>query len=68
MSDDRLKVIVYQYLFYRGDLYKANAELATVKLQRCKCLSASEYQKIYKDLLTNEIFDTITTDLLNLIK
>ncbi len=68
MSDERIRVIVYQYLFYRGDLYRANAEFATAKLQRCKCLSASEYQNILKDLLTNEIFDTITTDLLNLIK
>ena len=68
MSDNRIKVLIYQYVFYRGDLYKANAEIATAKLQRCKCLSSSEYQKIYKDLLTNEIFDTIATDLLNLLK
>ena len=65
---NRIRVLIYQYTMFKTDYYEELAVQATRKLQTVKCLSASEYQKIYRDLLTYEIFDTMATDLLNLIK
>lgn len=65
---ERWKVLLYQYTLFKSDYYKELANQATRKLQSAKCLSLSEYEKIYRDLLSNEIFAIIADDIYKLFK
>lgn len=63
----RLKILLYQYTMFKGDFYQNNAKEATERLQRKKILSSDECYSIIRDLLMNELFDTIQRDILNLL-
>lgn len=65
MMDDyqRLRILLYQYINFKGDFYKSKAKEATERLQRKKILSSNEYFNIIRDLLMFELFDTIQRDI-----
>ncbi len=65
---ERLRILLYQYINFKGDYYKHQAKVATDKLQRSKCLSSSEFQDIYRALIVNEVFDIIQMDIYNILK
>lgn len=65
MYNDRL--IIMQYLLHKGDHYRSCAKSSTEKMQRKKVLTSSELEQIYKDLLMNELFDSIQHDLCRLL-
>lgn len=69
MSDyERIKVLLYQYLMFKSDLYDELKLKATRKLQSTKKLSSAEFEQIYRDLLICELFDTISSDIYKLLK
>ncbi len=65
MNNDKL--IVMQYLLHKGDYYRSRAKISTEKMQRKKVLTSSEFEQIYKDLLMDELFDSIQHDLCRLL-
>lgn len=65
MNNDRL--IVMQYLLHKGDYYRNRAKSSTEKMQRKKVLTPAEFEQIYKDLLMDELFDSIQHDLCRLL-
>lgn len=62
-----LRVRIYQYLMFKGDLFNQRAKDATIKLQRSKKLSVSEYAEIYNDLHNAELFDIIQREICGLL-
>lgn len=63
-----LKVLLYQYVLFKGSYYHKNALKAFDKLKRGKIpLQSDEYLFIYRDLLFSELFDSISDDLVSLL-
>lgn len=66
---ERWKVLLYQYLLFKGDFYNQRAKDATERLQRSgRKLGSDEYVKIFSDLKTAEIFDKIFKDVCELLQ
>lgn len=59
----RLRILLFQYTMFKGDFYREKAKEATRKLQRCKVLTSDEYYSILRDLIMDELFDTIQRDI-----
>lgn len=68
MSEERFKILVYQYMTFKADYYNQKAKSALAQLRYSKELSAEDLHQIYIDLLTSELFDKFVNELYNLIK
>lgn len=65
---EHLRIVLFQYILFKGDFYDNLSKLALNKLQRTrKHLTSSEYVEIYRDLLTAEIFNQMALDLSRLL-
>lgn len=64
---NREQTLILQYLLHKGDYYRSRAKISTEKIQRKKVLTSSEFEQIYKDLLVDELFDSIQHDLCRLL-
>ncbi len=62
----RTRVLLYQYILHKGDFYRQQAKSSTERLQRSKYLTVADFERIYKDLLLDELFDIIQKDLCDL--
>lgn len=65
---ERLRILIFQYILFKGDFYDERSKTALYKLQHArKHLSSSEYVEIYRDFLTAEIFNQMAVDLSHLL-
>lgn len=58
-----LRVRILQYLLFKGDLLKQNAENSTDKMRTSKKLTVEEYSNIYRNLLKHELFEEIYNEI-----
>lgn len=68
MNDyERLRVMLFQYLMFKGDRLKYNAELSADRLRTSKIINTSDYVQIYKEILKHELFEEIYDELYEII-
>ena len=69
MSENRLKIVLYQYILNKGAIYNHNAIYSMDKLKRGKIpLQSDELFYIYRDLLLCELFEDIQKDICSLLQ
>lgn len=72
MSNDdlsRTRILIYQYLMFKGDFYKNQAmhSLSKLKQKPFKDVSLSEIDKAHLDLEIHLAFESFASDLINLL-
>lgn len=69
MNSEQIKVLLYQYLMFKGDFYKNQAVTSMNKLKQksFKDVSLSEIDKAHLDLEIHLAFESFASDLINLL-
>lgn len=63
----RTRILIYQYIMFKGDKLRHEALQAVDKLKRSKKLSTADLEEIYRALLRDEVFEEFQRELINLL-
>lgn len=63
----RLKVLLYQYILFKGDFYKQSAEEAFINLRSSKNVTSSDVLRFYSAQLKHEFFDDFQKEIADIL-
>lgn len=63
----RTRILIYQYIMFKGDKLRHDAIKATDKLRLSKKLSTADLEQIYRTLLRDELFEEFQSELCSLL-
>ena len=63
----RTRILIYQYIIFKGDKLHLEAVKATNMLRLSKKLSPADLEEIYRSLLRDELFEEFQHELCNLL-
>ncbi len=63
----RTRILIYQYIMFKGDRLRFEALQAIDKLKHSKKLTTEELEQIYRTLLRDELFEEFQKELCNLL-
>lgn len=63
----RLKILLYQYILFKSDYYKEQAEKAHYKLKVSKSISSDQFYDTYLAIIRYEMFEIVQRDISNIL-
>lgn len=64
---ERFKILIYQYILFKGDYYSNSAEVLYETVKTKKHPSADELHSLYIAQLKNEIFDDLQREIAKML-
>lgn len=64
---ERLKVVLYQYILFKGDFYKASAEDSLNRLRTSRNITSADIYKCYSAQLKHEFFDDFQKEIVDIL-
>ena len=64
---ERFKILIYQYILFKGDYYSNSAEVLYERVKIKKHPSADELHSLYIAQLKNEFFDDIQREIAKML-
>ena len=64
---DNYRVLILEYLLFKGDFYHNEYKTAIHRLRTEKHLNSFDLERIYKAVLMDELFDSIQRDICRLL-
>lgn len=63
----QLRIMIYQYLMFKGDFYNQKRKQSFDKIKCCKTPSLSDLETFYRDSIMWDCFQRIESDIIGLI-